>query len=107
MKKKRDTGCWIDELIINNYYLKTNLIFFNRMHLEHVYRLCQMCDKYVKTKLSQDERKYKPNLLAWKLELSKKHFQTNKMVVKSVQFWVSSSYFVLFYIAGWKYLQKK
>lgn len=39
-----------------------------------------MCDKYVKTKLSQDERKYKPNLLAWKLELSKKHFQTNKMV---------------------------
>jgi len=51
-----------------------------RSHLEHVYRLCRMCDKYVKAKLSQDERRYKPSLLAWKLELSKKHFRTAKTI---------------------------
>lgn len=51
-----------------------------RLHLERVYQLCRMCDKYVKTKLMQDERKYKSNLLAWKLESSKKHFQTDRTI---------------------------
>ena len=103
-KKKKDTGCTI------NKFVKRKQNWFNilyRSHLEHVYRLCRMCDKYVKAKLSQDERRYKPSLLAWKLELSKKHFRTAKTVVQSFLSTVSFNYFNFIFVTDSKYLQKQ
>lgn len=43
------------------------------MHLEQVYRLCRQCNRTLEIQLAQEEKLLRPEILAWKLDLSRRH----------------------------------
>lgn len=44
-----------------------------KLHLEQVYRLCRQCNRTLEIQLAQEEKLLRPEILAWKLDLSRRH----------------------------------